>query len=351
MKVLLALTIAVQLQAASASGSWDAAAAVKYLDARASWWAGWKSAERDHGTFCVSCHTTLPYMLARPALRSDKTPTEPEQRIVDNVAKRVRIWAEAEPFYKGAKAAESRGTEAILNAVMLVSFDAQAGKFGADARTALDQMLELQEKSGDAAGSIAWMDFHYQPWEAGEARYWGATLAAVALGKAPADYRSRPGVQEKVDLLRGYLQRHADGQPLFNRASLLWAGSKLPGLVTAAQRETLVREIATRQEKDGGWTAAALLPADWKRRDSTPLETRSDGYATAFLAFVLREAGPGKDETVLRNAQRWLQANQSAESGTWAAWSMNKQRDPASDPGKFMSDAAAAYGALALKEK
>ena len=48
----------------------------------------WPNAARDRGTFCVSCHTAVPYALARPALRSvlgerDRTPIE--VKLLDNV--------------------------------------------------------------------------------------------------------------------------------------------------------------------------------------------------------------------------------------------------------------------------
>src|SRR6266404_1196898 len=49
--------------------TWSPKAAAAYLDQRADWWMGWQGAARDHGTFCVSCHTALPYALARAALR------------------------------------------------------------------------------------------------------------------------------------------------------------------------------------------------------------------------------------------------------------------------------------------
>src|SRR5262249_46667500 len=71
----------------------DEKAAASYLDGRFTWWMSWPTAARDHGTFCVSCHTVLPYALARPALRgalAEENVSPVEQKLLDNVVKRVR---------------------------------------------------------------------------------------------------------------------------------------------------------------------------------------------------------------------------------------------------------------------
>src|SRR5580700_9129493 len=163
------------LQAASnGAGSFDSKAAASYLDQRADWWMTWSQSVRDHDTHCVSCHTALPYALARPALRAalgEQSPSPTERKLLDNVTKRVRIWSQLEPFYsdeqRGApKTAESRGTEAVLNALILASYDAHQGKLGDDARLALDNMWALQLQTGDGKGAWNWLNFHNQPWEA-----------------------------------------------------------------------------------------------------------------------------------------------------------------------------------------
>ena len=51
------------------ANTWNQKTAAAYLDQRESWWMDWPVAARDHETFCISCHTAVPYALSRPALR------------------------------------------------------------------------------------------------------------------------------------------------------------------------------------------------------------------------------------------------------------------------------------------
>jgi squalene-hopene/tetraprenyl-beta-curcumene cyclase len=360
MKTLLAIVLCFAPAGLCAEKpSWDAKAAAAYLDQRAAWWAAWKPAARDHGTFCISCHTTLPYALGRPALRSalhETAPSTGEQQVIDNVRKRVRLWAEVEPFYSDAKngvpkSAESRGLEAIVDALILTNADARTGEFTAESRQALEHMIALQYQTGEKAGAWIWLNFHNEPWEADDSQYWGVTLAAVAIGNAPASYRATPPVRDAVKLMSGYLQREQARQSLLNRLGLLWAAAKTPDLLTAEQKETIVRDLLAKQQEDGGWNTSSLLPATWKRKDNTSLDTASDGYATAIAAFLLEQSGMPQSSAGVNRAIEWLAQHQDHATGQWPATSPNKQRDPATDAGKLMSDAATAYAALALEGK
>jgi isochorismate hydrolase len=89
------------------------------------------------------------------------------------------MWKEVEPFYPDEKrgvpkTAESRGTESILNAVILVGYDVSTGKLSPDARLALDNMWGQQLKTGEARGAWSWLQFHNSPWE-GDSQYYGAS--------------------------------------------------------------------------------------------------------------------------------------------------------------------------------
>jgi squalene-hopene/tetraprenyl-beta-curcumene cyclase len=338
-------------EASDEASSWSPKNAAGYLDQRADWWMGWKSSQRDHDTFCISCHTALPYALGRPALRAaleEKTPSSGERQLLANVTKRVRIWSEALPFYsdeaRGApKTAESRGTEAVLNALILVSYDS---KLNDDTRLALQNMWSLQLKTGEQKGAFTWLNFHNEPWEADDSQYWGATLAALAVGSAPKEYQA--SVQENVKLLSEYLQREQAGQSLLNRVVLLWASTKIPTLLRPEQQKAIVDELLGKQQADGGWNASSLVLGTWKRRDSTAFPSASDGYGTGLVSFVLEQAGVPRTSAPLKRGLTWLSQNQDKSSGVWTATSLNKERDPASDAGKFMSDAATAFAVMAL---
>ena len=195
-------------------GSWSPRAAAAYLDGRAVWWATWKNSARDHGTFCVSCHTAMPYALARSSLRTalaERESTAAERTLFENVARRVTMWKDVAPFYSDQgsglpKTSESRGTEAILNALILATRDAPGGRLAEDTRTALGNMWVLQMRTGPLNGAWAWLNFKYEPWESNDAPYMGAALAALAVGTAPDGYAASADIQEGLKRLRGYVQ-------------------------------------------------------------------------------------------------------------------------------------------------
>ena len=353
--------LAAEKPEAKATAGWDRQAAERYLDSREAWWQGWDRAQKDHGTTCISCHTQMPYGLARPVLlrkELHRPEVKAERAMVESIEKRVKMWDEVEPFYPDAKYGkgkeiESRNAEAVLNAVILSSYDARWGEMGETTRTAFDHAWALQSKDGPTAGAWVWQNFHYTPWEAPESEYHGAALMAVAVGKAPERYRFEPAKADHVKALCDYLKGHFEKQPLLNKAMALWASRWFPDLLTAAQREALVGLLYTLQRPDGGWSLTDL--GTWERVDATPLETRPDGYATGLVVLVLEEAvdhAPHTDaraEEHLARGIAWLKANQDKATGAWPAWSLNKNRDPKSNVGLFMSDAATGFAVLALE--
>jgi squalene-hopene/tetraprenyl-beta-curcumene cyclase len=344
-------------------GSWSPMAAAKYLDARADWWLSWSSAARGQGTVCVSCHTTMPFALARPALsqRLGEIGAEAaEKRLIENVNKRVANWgrivvqtAEKDgfvPFYSNNKKPSALGTESVLNALLLVNNDAMRAK-GTLSDPTKKALSHLWEQQG-ANGAWIWLDFGLRPWEK-DGAYFGASLAALAVGKAGKDYCIQPELQPKLAALKYYLNDQFSTQPLHHRVLALWATAKLPGALSEHNKANLIEELISIQEPDGGWSLPQLgkiaaHKSSWKAEGVYPDGTISDGYATGLVVLALRGAGLSPDDAKLKKGLNWLASKQ--KDGTWPATYPNKARDPQENIGKFMRDAATAFAVLALTE-
>jgi hypothetical protein len=271
--------------------------------------------------------------------------------VLANVRKRVSLWSEVEPYYLDSnsgpgKSKESRSTESVLNAVVLASNDAGRKDLDPLTRKAFDNAWALQIKSGDQAGAWIWQVFHLAPWESMESQYHGAAFMALAASWTPDSYRKTRSVQPNLKLLKSYLKRNYDSQPLLNRVVLLWASGKMPGLLSSGQKRDLVASLAQREQTDGGWSLATL--GNWSRSDQTPEDAVSDGYATGLVTLALRESNCS-DHDLWAKGRTWLETHQNSEEGSWRASSLNKKRDPKSDVGRFMTDAATGYAVLALE--
>jgi squalene-hopene/tetraprenyl-beta-curcumene cyclase len=276
---------------------------------------------------CGTCHTNYAYLMARPALKEFATPAMAEVRKF--FEGRVANWDTAKPRWD---------TEVVATAVSLAINDAATtGKLHPHTRTALDRMWKLQQQNG----AWKWLKCNWPPMEHDD--YFGAVWAAVGVGIAPDGYAKGPTAKEGLAKLRRYL-RDTPAPDLHHRAMLLWASQRLGGLMTNDEQRDTVEKLLALQRPDGGWNLPSL--GDYRRHDK--LKTRndpggpSDGYATGFVVYVLRQAGVPADQEAIRRGVEWLRRNQRA-SGRWFT------RSPSSDGPHYISHAGTAYAVLALR--
>lgn len=331
-------------------GDWNPRLAAQFLDSRQKAWFAWPPANKS-GVSCMSCHTGLPYLLARPALRrtlGEHVPTLYEAVLIDGVRATVIKTNGAYLFgdSKGLLADQEFGSQAILSALVLAMDDAPHLRLSPEGESAFERLWTLQLRTGENKGAWNWSDFDLDPWETPHATFYGAALAAVATGVAPADYQNRPQIQENVTILQNYLYSTQKAQPLHYRLTLLWAAAKLHGLLPERDRQAILDEVWAKQQADGGWSIESLGP--WKSRANAPPAYGSNSYATGLVAFTLQQAGIQSSDWRLARALIWLKAHQDRQSGAWAAESMNHLHDAGSMPALFMQDAATGYAGAAL---
>jgi squalene-hopene/tetraprenyl-beta-curcumene cyclase len=293
----------------------------------------------------------LPYLLARPALRRplrENAPAAHETGLLDAIRRRLPYDTPGSFDARSREplASQKLGVEAVLSALLLAREDARRGRLSSETGQAFERLWALQIREGEDAGAWRWNSLKLEPWEEPESAFFGAALAAAAVGAAPGRYRDRPGIRSGREALVSYLRNRQAKQPLHHRLILAWASAALPGLLTAAERKTIVRDALDRQREDGGWTVESLGP--WREHPLAPRAEGASAYATGLAAFTLQGAGVRPSNQALQRALNWLRARQSPQGGYWDAVSMNKTYDPDSIPAQFMREAATAFAVLAL---
>lgn len=339
-RFVAAAVTALTVSSVSAIGEWSPERAARYLDGRLQQWAAWKPAMSADGP-CVSCHTGMTYLLARPALRrklGESRPTPHETALLDRL--RANVGEKPESYLQGV--------EVVFAALFLSERD--AGKpMGADTREAFNQLWALQSDDGPSKGGWEWLIVNLDPWEQSESAYFGAALAALAVGNAGQAYAREPAIAPHVAALTAHLQAPPPPRrPLHDRLAYLWASSTRRDLVPAGQREALVTEVFGKQQSDGAWSTASLGP--WAPHPQQPQTAGGSSFATGYVTYVLQRAGVSASDARLARALDWLAAHQDRDSGAWPDVSMNKPYPAGSMESFFMQDAATAFASLALLE-
>jgi squalene-hopene/tetraprenyl-beta-curcumene cyclase len=274
---------------------------------------------------CITCHTNMPYLTARPLL-----PGEAGWKEV-----RTFLEKDVESWSNGGK---PRGDAYVVATAFALAFNdaQQTQSLQASTRAALDRMFEVQLPTGE----WKWLKCGWPPLEHDD--YYGATIAALAVGYAPGDYARTPRAAAGIEKLKTYFQK-TPAPDLHHTAMLLWASTKVKGLMTPETRQGAIAALKAKQHADGGWALPAL--GRYNRRDGSgnDADAASDGYGTGFVTFVLLQAGTPATDPAVSKAVHWLKSNQR-DSGRWYTRSLNN------DKAHYITNAGTAFCILALHE-
>jgi squalene-hopene/tetraprenyl-beta-curcumene cyclase len=297
------------------------ARAAAYLDETSVTWT------RQHR--CGTCHTNYPYLAARPALKEFASPAMAEVRRF--FEERVSHWDDEDEAAKPRWDAEVVSTAAAL----AINDATTTGRLHTLTRQALDRSWTLQKPGG----GFDWLKCGWPPYEHDD--YYGAIVAALGAGHAPEGYAGSPAARAGLERLRRYFAQNPPPD-LHHAMMLLWASTRLDGLMTAERRSSTIARLREIQRPDGGWNLPSL--GHWERRDGTPNDPQapSDGYATGLAVLVLRQSGEPASDPAIRRGIAWLSSHQRA-SGRWFTRSVNN------DKYHYITNAGTAFAVLALR--
>ncbi|HVE42820.1 MAG TPA: prenyltransferase/squalene oxidase repeat-containing protein [Planctomycetota bacterium] len=281
---------------------------------------------------CGTCHTNLPYLWARPSLKSFQSPAMGEVR---GFFERLADTWEIDKPPRKYRLVTAWQSQIVTTAVTLAIHDSRTtNELHPLTRKAFDKMWVFQREDG----SWDWPKCDWPPMEHDD--YFGATYVALGVGMAPGEYARSDAAKPGLEKLRRYLKTH-QAPDLHHKMMLLWASGKLEGLMSTDERDAVVRELRALQKKDGGWCLPSF--GGWKRHDDTPnaKDGPSDGYATGLAIVVLRDAGFAADDAQIKRGVEWLKSNQR-ESGRWFTQSLSI------DDQHFVTHVGTAYAVMAL---
>ncbi|MCX7422044.1 MAG: hypothetical protein NT013_21230 [Planctomycetia bacterium] len=243
----------------------------------------------------------------------------------------------------------TKPAQVIYLAAGLAEWDASVTKqLSAETDQALSLMLSIQDDKGTWGSLDCW-----PPYESDA--FHEATVAAMAVATAPGWLQKLAETKNEkllasVEKLKTYLLTESAPHD-YGRVLLLWANSRMKGLLDDTKQREFIDMLAKHQREDGGWSIRTFAaPESWgrgNRAEKLKAEAEfanppSDGHMTGLAIIVLREAGiPANDER-LQKGVAWLSANQR-ESGRWWTRSLN------TDSWHFITYSGTAFPLLALQ--
>ena len=285
----------------------------------------WQSSRK-----CVTCHTNGLHLMAGSQVT-------PKSRVLSENRDFARKYLMG---YVTGKT-KQRGTRGAIEGLVASSSYLAIGEMMSgkalhpDTAKGLDYVWTQLDESG------AWNDWlkcHWGPFEVDD--HFGVTLATLAVSMSPQSYKSKPNVVEAYRKMKGFLDRN-EVSSLHQKGMLIWISKHDPMLISKEEKQKWIAEIKSLQQKDGGWVLIHFGDEQWKREDSRPQSQESDGYATAFALYTLRQAEIPADNQIIRQGVNWLKTRQR-ESGRWFTHS------PRRDGKHYISQAGTSMALMAL---
>jgi hypothetical protein len=287
---------------------------------------------------CLSCHTTLPYMMLGAAdnlLTQKSYIRELVQKRTKNFKRDGFVSSDNRPWYEIER---SYSTESVLNAsavVMPERLNGANSPLSELAKDAYDLMWKRQKDDG----SFAWLDqFGLRPHESQNSGYWGTSMAGIMGGLV----ETQASAQLKKTFK--YLGDNFKSQSVHNKLFGVWANAQSRGnnFLSESQLKNIISDIKKNQNIDGGWSSDFILGTGNKE---------TDPYATSIIAFILKKSGqkvPNANVVKGYLVDRFKQSSTQAVGGRNMTGAITSPSPNGRQGSDFFSDMATSYGLMYL---